>query len=217
MPKNRGATDIRAGSFADETLHRLISRESDRRKIPLPLLVRATLLAGASGELEICGALPLSPDWRDRLRQLAAVVELQRGWGWWHQEPWSDLKLLRAKSADYTAWLDGELISGEAGQLLQLPPQHATDPIYRTGLPGKPSSWHLIEAECQRRFKTGDRHSTAEWARVLNEWLREEHPDAPITTEKTLKNKLPGLLRELEAGKPNSLRVVSTKDIGRPK
>jgi hypothetical protein len=204
---------------ADETLHRLISHESGRRKIPRSSLARATLLAVASGEIEISADLPLSlsPDWRDRLRCLAAVVEVQRDWGWWHREPWSNLKLMRANIADYTAWLDRELISVEAGQLPQLPPRHARDPIYRTGLPGRPTSWHLIEAECRRRFETGERHSTAEWARVLNEWFRAEHPNAPITTEKTLKNKLPELLRELEAGKPNSLRVVSTKDIGRPK
>jgi hypothetical protein len=31
-------------------------------------------------------------------------------------------------------------------------------PPYRTGLPGKPTSWHLVEAECRRRHNDGERH-----------------------------------------------------------
>jgi hypothetical protein len=69
---------------------------------------------------------------------------------------------------------------------------------YLTGLPGKPTSWHLVEAECRRRFEAGERHPrTGEWARSLVEWLHTEHPSAPPVTEKTVRNKLAPLLREL--------------------
>jgi hypothetical protein len=74
-----------------------------------------------------------------------------------------------------------------------------------TGLPGKPSkSWHLIEAECRRRYDAGERHpnrtgieSRREWARVLRGWLKSEHKNAPAPEEKTLTNKLADLLSEL--------------------
>ena len=79
-------------------------------------------------------------------------------------------------------------------------------PIYRTGLVGKPTSWHLIKAECRRRYKTDERHlnsatgaeSPAEWARVLIDWLKSAHKEAPWPTHKTLTNKLSGFLRELQ-------------------
>jgi hypothetical protein len=77
------------------------------------------------------------------------------------------------------------------------------EPVYRTGLAGKPTSWHLIEAECRRRWQAGERHpgkvgeTRSDWARILVEWLKREHPSAPRPTEKTLKSKLAGLFREL--------------------
>jgi hypothetical protein len=77
------------------------------------------------------------------------------------------------------------------------------EPVYRTGLAGKPTSWHLVEIECRRRWQAGERHpgsigeSRSDWARSLLEWLEREHPSAPRLTEKTLKSKLAGLLREL--------------------
>jgi hypothetical protein len=72
---------------------------------------------------------------------------------------------------------------------------------YRTGLPGKPTSWRLIAGECRRRYTKGERYPTrAAWARILIDWLGSEHPSAPLPTPKTLaSNKLPALLRELEA------------------
>jgi hypothetical protein len=74
---------------------------------------------------------------------------------------------------------------------------------YSTGLAGKPTSWHLIEPECRRRYNAGERHPTrAEWARTLASWLGSEHPSAAVTKPKTLTNRLSGLLRELEA-QPN--------------
>jgi len=80
---------------------------------------------------------------------------------------------------------------------------------YRTGLAGKPSSWHLIESECRRRYQAGERYPnkagremSAEWARVLGAWLSQNHPDAAPVTQKALSNKLAGLLRELQAATP---------------
>ena len=77
------------------------------------------------------------------------------------------------------------------------------EPVYRTGLAGKPTSWHLVQAQCRCRWQAGERHpgkvgeSRSDWARILLEWLKREHPSAPRPTEKTLKSKLAGLLREL--------------------
>jgi len=66
--------------------------------------------------------------------------------------------------------------------------------------PGRPTSWYLVEAEVRRRFTPGQPpKTTAEWAREMREWLQLKHPNAPLPTEKTLKNKLPGLLRRLRA------------------
>lgn len=82
------------------------------------------------------------------------------------------------------------------------------EPVYGTGLPGRPTSWHLIERECRQRWQDGERHpgfgaggeSPAKWARVLIEWFGKTHRNAPTPKEKTLaSNKLPGLLRELAA------------------
>lgn len=80
---------------------------------------------------------------------------------------------------------------------------------YCTGLPGRPTSWHLIEGECRRRYQAGERHPnnagremTAEWSRVLGTWLSQNHPDAARVTQKTLSNRLAGLLRELQGAMP---------------
>jgi len=56
------------------------------------------------------------------------------------------------------------------------------EPVYRTGLAGKPTSWHLIEAQCRRRWHAGERHpgkvgeSRSDWARILLEWLSVSTP-----------------------------------------
>jgi hypothetical protein len=78
--------------------------------------------------------------------------------------------------------------------------------VHRTGLAGKPTSWHLIETECRRRYAEGERHpgkigeSPTEWARVLIKWFKLEHPRAAPVTEKALTNRLSPLLRELRSG-----------------
>ena len=86
-------------------------------------------------------------------------------------------------------------------------PPSAAEPIYRTGVAGRPTAWHLVAGECRRRYAAGERHpkaltgreSPSEWAPVLIKWLGANHPDAPAITKKTLSNKLPALFRELAA------------------
>jgi hypothetical protein len=79
-------------------------------------------------------------------------------------------------------------------------------PIFRTGLPGKPTTWHVMEAECRRRYADGERHpnkstgreSASEWAKALILWLQSAHPTVAPATPKTLTNRLSILLRELQ-------------------
>ena len=78
-------------------------------------------------------------------------------------------------------------------------------PAFSTGLPGKPTSWHLVDPEVRRRWQSGKNHglNTTQWAEDMHKWILENHPAAPIPTIKTLKNKLTGLLRELRAAPSN--------------
>jgi hypothetical protein len=77
-------------------------------------------------------------------------------------------------------------------------------PAERTGTVGRPTSWHMVEAELRRRYSEGERHpgkvgqSPAAWASVLIAWLRENIPTAPPLGEKAARNNLSRLLRELE-------------------
>ena len=182
----------------DDTLHRLVSDYSATYKIPLPKLLRATLLVAAEERFPIHADGPLAPGWREQLRYLATIAELQRDWGWGNKAPWNDLKLLRANEAEYRKWFDEAY--ADAGKTPSVEQN-----VYRTGVAGRPTSWQLIEDECQRRYHAGERHpgkfgeSAAEWARVLLAWLIEKHKDAPALKEKTVaSNKLPALLRERE-------------------
>ncbi len=81
-------------------------------------------------------------------------------------------------------------------------PAVASETIYKTGVAGKPTSWHLVEAEVRRRWNSGEGHerSTIEWAREMDQWLTQSHPSAPPLKEKSLKNHLAPLLREISAG-----------------
>ena len=87
------------------------------------------------------------------------------------------------------------------------PSTPSLDPIFRTGLPGKPTTWHLLEAECRRRYANGERHpnestgreSPSEWATILIAWLQIAHPIVAPAAPKTLTNRLSVLLRELQA------------------
>jgi hypothetical protein len=81
-------------------------------------------------------------------------------------------------------------------------PEEQRAPV-RTGLAGRPTSWHLIEPECRRRYANGERYPTRKkWALVLIDWLIQCHPAAARPEGKTLTNKLPGLLRELGGNSP---------------
>ncbi|WP_026605905.1 hypothetical protein [Methylocapsa acidiphila] len=80
------------------------------------------------------------------------------------------------------------------------PPSTADTPAYQTGLPGRPTSWFLVEAEVRRRFGPDcASKATAEWTLDMSAWVAHEHPNAPTPKNKTLGNRLAGLLRELKA------------------
>jgi hypothetical protein len=67
----------------------------------------------------------------------------------------------------------------------------------RTGVPGRPTSIHLVEAEFVARCDRKEvKASLAEEAEVLAAWLRNEHPNSPRLTAKTIKNNLRGLYRQ---------------------
>jgi hypothetical protein len=101
--------------------------------------------------------------------------------------------------------------SDASGSSATAAPPSAAGPIYRTGVAGKPTSWHLIAGECRRRYVDGERHhnaltrreSPSGWACVLIKWLGANHPNAPRITYKALTNKLPALLRELAGEVPS--------------
>lgn len=79
-------------------------------------------------------------------------------------------------------------------------PSTADPTVYKTGLPGRPTSWSFVEAEVRRRFGPACRSKpTAEWAREMRAWLTEEHPSVALPTEKTLRNQLVRLIRQLKA------------------
>lgn len=72
------------------------------------------------------------------------------------------------------------------------------EPIYRTGVSGKPSSAHLVEPELRRRVKAGEVEPTLKAeAAALAEWLKSQHPQAPPMTAKTIRNRFRGLYRTL--------------------
>jgi hypothetical protein len=110
-----------------------------------------------------------------------------------------------------------ELDANPTGQLVQVQANDA-ETTDRTGLAGRPTSWHLIEAECRRRYAAKERHpgiggeSRADWADTLIDWLKAAHPHAPVPKVKTVTNKLAGLLHELETQQPP--KIV---DFRRPK
>jgi hypothetical protein len=92
--------------FDESNLHSLIARQNRQRGIPLGKLLRESLNAAADEKFAVRTSSGLSPNWRAELRGLAGIAEVQRDWHWWHKPPWSDLKLLLLKEADYLAWLD---------------------------------------------------------------------------------------------------------------
>jgi hypothetical protein len=65
---------------------------------------------------------------------------------------------------------------------------------HRTGLPGRPGAWHIVEAEHLRRKEANlaATTKTAEAEALLAYYAayRDKHPDAPPLTAKTIKNRL---------------------------
>jgi hypothetical protein len=129
--------------------------------------------------------------------------------------PIVDLKGFAAWAAALGWELPGELAEpasgAPAGPVLDVPGEvDQTDhegEIYRTGLAGRPTSWHLIEAECRKRWVARERHPNQQGvegvslsASVLGSWLQREHPNAVQSKQKTLSNKLSLLLCELASG-----------------
>lgn len=95
--------------FEEETLPTLISRYSERWKIPLTKLIRETCLALASKEFErrLADGIELKPGWQNQLRRWAAIAERpRRDWGWWRNGiERQHLSFFLVKVADYEAWL----------------------------------------------------------------------------------------------------------------
>jgi len=96
--------------------------------------------------------------------------------------------------------LDGggnDVASRSAEQELRLEPANDDNEIYKTGLPGRPTSWHLIEAEVRNNSQKYVGMKTAEVARSMRSWIQSEHCNASPPTIKTLTNRLPELLQKL--------------------
>jgi hypothetical protein len=61
--------------------------------------------------------------------------------------------------------------------------------VYRTGVPGRPTSKQLVEQEHARRLAEGKAHVTlADEARHLAAWLVQRHPHAPSLTAGSVEN-----------------------------
>ena len=67
-----------------------------------------------------------------------------------------------------------------------------------SGLPGRPTSMHLVLAEMRERHRRGDLHSSlAAEARHLSSWLKGAHPDSPTATPKAVENAIRNDFRTL--------------------
>jgi hypothetical protein len=82
-------------------------------------------------------------------------------------------------------------------------PFEAPEPL-RTGAPGRPTSMQLIERELETRAAQGALEQTlAEQARVLETWLKVEHPEHPRARTKTIENGIRTRFRDFEALEKN--------------
>jgi hypothetical protein len=142
-----------------------------------------------------------------RARARSRLIDRNVDWGSQHDVSLLDVRravdrltTVSPESGDRDATLVYSV--NAAGPVGQTKPDAMPQTGNRTGLAGRPTSWHLIEAECRHRFAAGERYSkTVEWAKVLQKWLPSAHPEAPPPQLKTLTNKLTPLLRELRNGK----------------
>ncbi len=91
----------------------------------------------------------------------------------------------------HSSQLSPDLISIIRGGLSEKEASRQTEPPTSTGAPGRPSSMHLVKAEFDRRAKENLTASAlnAE-SEILVTWLKDTHPRAPQTTQKTIKNRI---------------------------
>jgi hypothetical protein len=80
---------------------------------------------------------------------------------------------------------DGDIPSGA--------PAVTTEQVdrYRTGLPGRPTISHLIEAELRRRIAAGECEATlSAEAQALRQWAISTHPNAPPPSTGAIENRI---------------------------
>jgi hypothetical protein len=88
---------------------------------------------------------------------------------------------------------------------LEVPLSAPVEQDYKTGLPGRPSPRHLASAEMHRRAKEGTLCAgIGAEMRELWRWLKQEHPNAPPTTPKSLETALRQEYRSLKGAKKAS-------------
>ncbi len=85
----------------------------------------------------------------------------------------------------------GSEASAISGELAASDTADVSPDFYRTGVPGRPTSKHLILHEHRRRIEEGEANEVlVREAEYLDAWLRETHPDAPPMTVLTIKNRI---------------------------
>lgn len=206
LPLAASLTLAEVGRFVSET-----TGEADKRRV-----ADALVNAGASGAIQATGRRHASA--HPKLQQYFAHPVLYDRENvpaaYWSVGPidWQLSRIarydeVRIERAEIQRWLGASSATGPAAQEAgaNVPRRDATVApadekviSIQTGLPGKPTSWHLIEAECRRRYEAGEQHDAkAEWARQLRAWIVSRHPGMSPPTEKTIANRLTELLREL--------------------
>jgi hypothetical protein len=80
--------------------------------------------------------------------------------------------------------------------------EEVRQPIYTSGVPGRPTSMNLIRLEFEARYRRGDAApSITSEAAALAEWLSRTHPEATPIKAKTIKNQLASEFRKRNAQK----------------
>ena len=80
--------------------------------------------------------------------------------------------------------------------------EEVRQPIYTSGVPGRPTSMNLIRLEFEARYSRGDTApSITSEAAALAEWLSRTHPEATPIKPKTIKNQLASEFRKRNAQK----------------
>ena len=83
-----------------------------------------------------------------------------------------------------------------AGLCLAQDASVTSKPAYRTGLAGRPTAWHLVEREFERRSASGNTEATlAAESIALSCWLQTTHPEAARMKANTLENRLRPIYR----------------------